>query len=293
MFAILLKLTISSKIENGSRLLSAEHQKFQSMTKAIPLYEGTFSVGTDKIFRRIDKKAPPYKASLKLSIHPFLIRNGDNNTLFDAGIGDLFGHETTIETLLRNLEQESVSDYEITDIMLSHLHFDHMGGLANRENGYLELTFSDAKLWVSGNAWKKLYSNIDEEDNDIRDFFHFLDNHADIHFIEDYQDILPDGFRAEKISGHTEYHQALYYERGDDKYVMAGDVIGTRGAINRTYAAKYDFEPKQSQKIRNEIQKLSFSEGHIIMAYHETDHPLFKLTDFDDKKGYKIKNITS
>jgi len=262
------------------------------MTKVTPLYEGTFSVGTDKIFRRIDKKDPPYKASLKLSIHPFLIQNGDNNILFDVGLGDLFGHETTIETILRNLEEESVSDYEITDIFLSHLHFDHMGGLANRENGYLELTFSDAKLWVSEEGWKKLYSLIDEQDDEKKDFFHFLDNHADIHFVENNDKNFPEGVSVEKIGGHTEHHLSLLFENGNHRYVMAGDVIGTRGSINRTYAAKYDFDPKQSMKAREDIQKLSHNQGHVILAYHETDHPKFRLADYDGKKGYTIKNIT-
>jgi glyoxylase-like metal-dependent hydrolase (beta-lactamase superfamily II) len=258
--------------------------------KVTPLYEGTFSVGIDYIFRRIDRADAPYKGALKLSINPFLVENGNQVVLFDAGLGDLFGEETSIRTILENLESQSVSDYEITDIFISHLHFDHMGGLANRENGYWEITFPEAKIRVSEKGWKKLYSVIDEQEEEKRDFFHFLDSHGDIEFLSD-GDSPVEHFRTETIGGHTEFHQVLYFENGENRYLMAGDVIGTRGTINRTYAAKYDFNPEQSMKAREKLQKLSYEQGHAIMAYHETDHPIFRLSDYDEKKGYTIKNL--
>jgi len=262
------------------------------MVKVTPLYEGTFSVAIDKIFRRIDKTDPPYKNALKLSINPFLIRNNDRNILFDAGLGDLLGEDTTIERILGNLDSHGVSDFEVTDVFLSHLHFDHMGGLAHQTDGYWELTFPEADVWVSESGWTKLSESIDSQDERKRDFFHFLDSHASLQKLPGKSSEPIPNVRVEPIGGHTEHHQALYYETDDLKYVMAGDVIGTRSAINRSYAAKYDFEPNQSMKMRKEIQKLSYRKGHIIMAYHETDHPLFRLTDYDENKGYKIENIT-
>lgn len=262
------------------------------MVKVFPLYEGTFSVAIDKVFRRIHKSDPPHKNALKLSINPFLIQNDDRNILFDAGLGGLIGLDTSIDTLLENLDELGVSDFEITDVFLSHLHFDHMGGLAHQKNGYWERTFPEATLWVSEDGWKKLSESIDSQDETKRDFFHFLDSHANLQKLHGNTSTPIPHVRVETIGGHTEHHQALYYENGNHKYVMAGDVIGTHSAINRTYAAKYDFMPKQSIKMRKHIQELSFKEGHIIMAYHETDHPLLRLTDYDENKGYKIENIS-
>ncbi|MCC5941976.1 MAG: MBL fold metallo-hydrolase [Balneolaceae bacterium] len=261
-----------------------------SNSTVVPLYEGTFSVAIDKKFNRIDRNEPPAKGALKLSINPFLIKSDDQNILFDAGIGDLFGGDTTIETILENLADNGVSDYEISDIFISHLHFDHMGGLANRENGYWELTFPDATIWVSEGGWKKQHTLIDKESESNRDFFHFIDSMANIQFLSD-EDTPINNVSTKTIGGHTEFHQAIYFDNGNLRCLMAGDVIGRRISINRNFAAKYDFMPKQSMQARDDLKKFAHDNDYIILAYHETDFPMFKLTDFDNKSGYTVKNI--
>lgn len=260
-------------------------------SRVTALYEGTFSVGTDKEFERIGKNDPPNRGALKLSINPFLLEQENKAILFDAGIGDLFGEDTTIDTILNNLSNQSLSEYDITDIFISHLHFDHMGGLANRKNGYWEITFPGSKVWVSEEGWLRLRENITKKTEDEIDFFHFIDSKANLHFLSDKENPVPN-VRVERIGGHTKYHNALFYENGDERYVMAGDVIGTRGAINRIYKAKYDEEPEQGMKKRKELQELAFKENYTIMAYHETNSPLFRLVSYDDEKGYSIENIS-
>lgn len=271
-------------------IVTSANQK-TSTAKVTPLYEGTFAVGKDKKFNPIGRNDQPPKGTLKLSINPFLIQNADNNILFDAGIGDLFGGDTSIETILNNLDKQSISDYEISDIFISHLHLDHFAGLANRQNGYWELTFPEAKIWVSKGGWEKLYKKIDQENDASRDFFHFIDMKADLEFLPEYSNPIPN-VTVKKIGGHTEYHQLLLYNDGDHRFLMAGDVIGRRISINRSFAAKFDYNPKHSMKIREDLKKMACDEGFAVLAYHETDQPMFCLADCKNKKGYTIKNLS-
>jgi glyoxylase-like metal-dependent hydrolase (beta-lactamase superfamily II) len=256
---------------------------------AHPLYEGTFSVGLDKKFNRIDRDDPPAKGALKISLNPFLIQSGDKNILFDVGIGD-FGEDTSTDTIKENLEQHGLTEYDITDIFASHLHYDHIGGLAGRSSGFWELTFPEANLWVSKKGWAKVMEMDEYYDDEKTEFAHFLDAKANLQFLDEEDQPYPE-FSVKKIGGHTEFSQVLLFDDGQQKYLMAGDVLATRGEVNRKFAAKYDFDAKQSMKIRKELTKKAFEENYTVMGYHDSHHPLFNLTDYDEQQGYKIEPI--
>lgn len=253
------------------------------------LYEGTFSVGLDKKFNRIQRDDKPAKGALKISLNPFLIQSGDKNILFDVGIGD-FGEDTSTDTIKENLEKNSLSEYEITDIFASHLHYDHIGGLAGKSSGFWELTFPEAKVWVSRKGWEKVIAKEEYYDEEKTEFAHFLDAKADLHFLDEEDQPYPE-IKVKKIGGHTEFSQVLLFDDGDQKYLMAGDVLATRGEVNRKFAAKYDHDAKQSMSVRKELTKKAYEENYTVMGYHDSHHPLFNLVDHDEQQGYKIEAI--
>lgn len=254
------------------------------------LYEGTFSVGLDKTFKRIKRTDPPNKGELKLSINPFLIRTGDRNILFDAGLGD-FGEDTSTEIIKKNINEYGLTELDITDIFVSHLHYDHIGGLAGQSDGYWDLTFSDAKLWVSRNEWTKLLHLDGATDEETKlDFIHFLDAKADLHFLDADDQPYPE-IRVREIGGHTEFSQVLFFEKDDQKYLMAGDVIGRKMAVQKKFTAKFDYDPEKSMEAREELKKLAHTEKYIILAYHESDSPIFRITGHQPNKGYQTEDI--
>lgn len=258
-------------------------------TYAAALYEGTFSVGLDKKFIRIPRNGNPAKGALKISLNPFLIKTGSKNILFDCGIGE-FGEDTGPEIIRKNLEEHQLHDFDITDIFITHLHYDHIGGLAHRQNGYPELTFPEAKIWVSGNEWEKTMAQDTYYDDEKSAFISFVAAKGDIHFLEDDDQPYPE-VQVRKTGGHTEFHQVLLFNNGNQKYMQAGDVIGTRGQATRKFFAKYDFDAKESQRQRELLAKMAFDEGYVILAYHEDQTPLFKLTDYDENSGYTSKPV--
>lgn len=255
------------------------------------LYEGTFSVGLDKKFVRIQREDKPAKGALKISLNPFLIHTAKRKYLFDCGIGE-FGEDTGPDIIRENLESYDLTEFDITDIFLSHLHYDHIGGLAHRQNGFWEMTFPEAKVWVSKKGWEKVLAKDVYYDEEKTEFISFLDAKANLHFLQEEDQPYPE-ISVRKIGGHTEFHQVLLFDDGTEKYLQAGDVIGTKGQVNRKFAAKYDFEPKVSQAQRVELAKMAFEEGYTILAYHDDTAPIFKLKSYDDKTGYLTEPVDS
>lgn len=260
-----------------------------SKPNAYPLYEGTFSVGLDKKFNRIDRDDSPAKGALKISLNPFLIQAEERNYLFDAGIGD-FGEGTSTDTIKNNLEKFGLTEYDITDVFTSHLHYDHIGGLAGKSSGYWELTFPDANLWVSRKGWQKVINQDEYYDEEKTEFAHFLDAKANLQYLDEEDQPYPE-ITVKKIGGHTEFSQVLLFDDGNNKYLMAGDVLAIRGEVNRKFAAKYDFDAQKSMEVRKELTKKAFEEGYIVMGYHDSHHPLFQLTGYNEAQGYSITNI--
>jgi glyoxylase-like metal-dependent hydrolase (beta-lactamase superfamily II) len=255
---------------------------------AFPLYEGTFSVGLDKKFNRIDRNADPVKGALKISLNPFLIKSSERMYLFDAGIGE-FAEESSTQTIRDNLAEYDTNTDEITDIFASHLHYDHIGGMAGRSSGHWELTFPNAKFWVSQKGWQKIASKKTYYDEEKTEFIRFLESEADLHFLNEEDRPYPE-IQTKKTGGHTEFSQVLLFDDGNQKYLMAGDVLATRGEVNRKFAAKYDFDAQTSLEKRQELTRKAWKENYTIMAYHDSHHPLFHLTDYDEKRGYTIEN---
>lgn len=237
----------------------------------------------------MDRRGKPAKGSLRISIQPFLIHSPKRNYLFDAGLGG-FGEHTSTQTIEDNLSKYGLTNYDITDIFCSHLHFDHIGGLANRREGYWQLTFPDAKIWVSENEWNKTMSQDLYYDEEKTEFIHFIAAKADLHRLGDQAKPYPE-IETKKTGGHTEFHQVIIFRSGDHKYMMAGDVLPTKGHVNQKFAAKYDFDPDQSIRSRQMLAKQAYGEQMIILAYHSSEAAMFRLTEYDRQQGYTIEEV--
>jgi glyoxylase-like metal-dependent hydrolase (beta-lactamase superfamily II) len=253
--------------------------------KIFALNLGVYSVGMDQDFKPLGPGDKPLKGEVKLSLNPFLIEQNNRLILIDTGLGSFYRDDMTPD-LLAKIAAHGYSERDITDVVCSHLHLDHAGALAHKENDYWELTFPDAGIHMSGREFAKVKKA--QHDHQIEDYLSFLDARGTLHFIEDNPEPF-EGLRFEIIGGHTEFSLAIFGRSGGAGYLMAGDVLGVRAHVNRKFAAKYDFDPGKSQEMREHLLKQAFTNNVYILSYHDDGSPVYRLTGWDEKKGYTIE----
>lgn len=251
-----------------------------------PLYLGTFSVGLDKLFHRIGKDDAPAKGALKLSINAFLIQYEDRKIIIDPGLGE-FGEGTRLQDLRDQLLLSGLDETDITDVICSHLHYDHIGGLAHRESGYWELSFPEARIWVCEREWDKALGMTLYYDEEKTAFLAFLNARANLNFLAE-QDQPFKGIQTRTIGGHTEFSQLILGDHEGTSFLMAGDVLASRSHVNRKFAAKYDFDPKRASDLRTELSELAYKEKRHILAFHSNSNPIFYLSDYSTENGYTL-----
>lgn len=249
------------------------------------LYGGTFSVGLDKVFYPIDRDAQPEKGALKLSIHSFLIQTEHRTMLIDPGVGP-FSAGQVGNPIIEQLAALGVEDHDITDIICSHLHYDHIGGLVKNTHGYLELQFPEAVVWASRKEWEKVIAKSVYYDEEKTAFLAFLQAKATLHLVEQDQALF-DGIYVEHLGGHTEFSLLIRGDLGEDAFLMAGDVLANPSHVNRKFTAKYDFDPKAAAALREVIARRAYEEHRWILAFHSNHQAMFRLTLADDQ-GYHL-----
>ena len=118
------------------------------------LFEGTYSVDATKKFIPFDSAIHSFKdrpASLFINVQPFLVELKNDLILFDTGLGFSDDHGELI--LHKNIRNAGFDPTDVTKVLMSHLHYDHSGGLVVERNGKLEPSFPGAEHVINRQEW--------------------------------------------------------------------------------------------------------------------------------------------
>lgn len=217
-----------------------------------------------------------------------LIRTKDRNILVDCGMGDKqdakfrshFSPHGPGE-LLKSIRSAGLEPNEITDVFLTHLHFDHCGGAVLRDqDGTLKPTFPNAVYWSNQRHWDWASKpNEREKASFLRENFMPLQEAGVIRFL-DNPDILKDW--PEKLSfrycdGHTEGLMILDFFVGEKHYIYPTDLIPSSYHIGLPYVMAYDVRPLDTLKEKNEILELALELDSTFIFEHDPVHPFAKV----------------
>lgn len=196
-----------------------------------------------------------------LAMRSLLVQTHDGHIiLIDNGAGDKqlkrlsYYQFFNLINLSDKLREEGIQPEEITDVILTHLHFDHCGYTTQRDasTGELHPAFPNATHWVSHRQWENfLHPNALEKDS------YFLENMqavADAHLLHliDTDTTLTPEIELRLYDGHTPGQIVPYIYTSKQTFVFAGDVIPLAASVSPEWISAYDTYPVTSynEKIR-------------------------------------------
>ena len=189
-----------------------------------------------------------------------LVIDGERKILIDTGMGDkqdakFLSHYHPHETVALNdaLHQLNFSTNDITDVLLTHLHFDHVGGAVQKENETFKLTFPNATYWVSEPQWElALNPNKREKASFLKENILPLQQSGQLKLIS-----LP-AFKSESnlqeihfspnitcfvVNGHTQGMLIPKINIGGRALVFMADLLPSVAHIPLPYVMGYDMQP--------------------------------------------------
>ena len=248
--------------------------------KIFALGEGSYSVDATKKFipfNPLTDKAQDRPASLFIHVNPFLVKTDTELILLDTGLGYRNNQGDLI--LHSHIRMAGFEPGDITLVIMSHLHYDHSGGLVVEHNGKLQPSFPKARHVMQKREWETALSGASSSYH--KEIFEALNGKIDLELVDGSGQLHP-GISYELSGGHSPYHQVLLIEEHGEKCFFGGDELPEPEQLLRKFVAKYDFDGRKAMTLRDEYGKLAASANRTCLFYHAKSISISKISYNDD-----------
>jgi len=223
-----------------------------------------------------------------------LVEDGKRLILIDNGIGDkqdpkflshyyLHGDAN----LIKSLKDAGFSPEDVTDMFLTHLHFDHCGGGVMKNGDKLSLTFPNATYWTNPEHWQwATVPNTREKASFLKENILPMQESGNLRMAYANQDSPLDSMDILYVSGHTEKMMLpLIPYKGTTLCYMA-DLIPSVGHIPVPYVMGYDTRPLLTMQEKEEFLKIAADNRYVLFFEHDPVHEC--CTVMNTEKGVRV-----
>lgn len=223
---------------------------------------------------------PDEKNRCTWSMRCLLVETGDRKILIDTGIGHKQGEKFRShfephgeESLRASLEKQAISPEAITDVLLTHLHFDHVGGAVQYDEfGRPAPTFPNAAYWTNEPHYRwAINPNIREKPSFLPENFEPLRKAGRLHFIHpsaDDVEWMPD-IQLRFVYGHTEAMMAPIIDVEGQTLVYCADVIPSHHHLRLPYIMAFDVRPLHTLEEKERIIEAALADRHLLFFEHD------------------------
>ena len=289
--------------------------------KIYPIEAGNFKLDGGAMFGVVPKtiwnKTNPADENnmIDIAARCMLIEDGNRLILIDTGMGNkqsekFFGYYSLWgnHSLDKSLAKYGFHSDDVTDVFMTHLHFDHCGGSVNwnaTKTGY-EVAFKNAKFWTNVNHWEwAIKPNAREKASFLSENILPILESGQLNFIKrpesdfGHEDegrtgvAISDelGFGIFYVNGHTEKMMLPHIEYRDKTIVFCADLIPTAGHLPIPYVMGYDTRPLLTLPEKTKFLNTAVEKNYYLWLEHDAHNQI--ITVENTEKGIRIKEVFS
>ncbi|PUV25641.1 MULTISPECIES: MBL fold metallo-hydrolase [Sphingobacterium] len=226
-----------------------------------------------------------------------LIEESNRLMLVDTGLGDkqtekFFSYyylhgDATLDKSLTSLGFER---NDITDVILTHLHFDHCGGAIVREGEKLSPAFKNANFWSNGDHWAWATApNPREKASFLKENILPIQESGQLKFVEDIENPFGKDISIRYANGHTEAMMLPQIQYKGKTVLYMADLLPSVGHIPIPYVMGYDVRPLVTMEERNTYWNEIVDNEYILFFEHDPINECCTLQHTE--KGIRVKDI--
>lgn len=277
--------------------------------KLYPIEAGNFKLDGGAMFGVVPKSLwnrtnPADENNLiDIAARCLLIEDGNRLILIDSGMGDkqsdkFFGHYSLWgnHSIDKSLEKYGFHRDDITDVFMSHLHFDHCGGSVvwNKDRTGYEVAFKNAKYWTNENHWEwATKPNNREKASFLHENIIPIQESGQLNFIKKYDSAFLEeselGFGIFFADGHTEKQMIPMIKHKGNTICFMADLLPTAGHVPLPFVMGYDTRPLLTLDEKKVFLDLAAEKNFLLLLEHDAHNEI--ITVENTEKGVRLKEV--
>jgi glyoxylase-like metal-dependent hydrolase (beta-lactamase superfamily II) len=219
-----------------------------------------------------------------------LVESGKRLVLIDNGLGDKqdekffsFYYLNGDTNLSKSLGKHGFHEDDITDVFLTHLHFDHCGGSIkwNKDRTGYEPAFKNAMYWSNERHWEwAIHPNAREKASFLKENILPIKENGQLKFMKDREELF-EGFSVREVFGHTEAMMLPLLQTGKHSILYCADLIPSMGHVPLPWIMAYDMRPLVTLEEKTAILEEAVQNNTILFFEHDLNTECCSLQKTD------------
>src|SRR5262245_51742347 len=209
----------------------------------------------------------------KWPLNVVVVRSGGRTVLIDSGVGQEFPDFPTVGRLATRLDSAGIFPASVTDVVLTHLHVDHVGGLLGeglkgrlRPDVPIHLSAAEARFWVTPDFSRNSFGGFRDVLQSAEQ--RFVDEYrSQLRPFEAEHEVAP-GVIVRRIGGHTPGHSVVRLASGGDRLTFVGDALFPNHFDHPDWHNAFDHDPEDAVRVRVRLMKELAASREPLLAAH-------------------------